>query len=120
MKTRKTIFLAVILVALVSGTFASNEKDGEAELLNTATTSINGKVIDKNTGEALTGAKIIFEGIGVTTYTDFDGNFSIKGIKPGKYNVSTSLISYSNRIAEIELNTVDSENVEIELESVNK
>lgn len=60
-----------------------------------ATGSIEGLVFDKKTGETLVGATIILEGTQTGAVTDFDGHFIITGIKPGKYNVTVSYISYN-------------------------
>jgi len=120
MKSVKIFLIAIISISFAFNSQALNHKDGEVELLNNATASINGKVIDKVTGEALTGAKIVFEDLGVVTYTDFDGNFAVSGVKPGNYKIATSLISYSDKKAEVEINTMESGALEIELESVNQ
>lgn len=123
MKKARNILTAILTVSLFFSVQAANDKDGEKELsANTkiATTAIQGKVVDKNTGEALTGAKIVFEELGVTTYTDFDGVFSISGVKPGDYEIKTSLISYSDKNASVKINLTESEEIEIQLESVNK
>ena len=83
-----------------------------------ATISINGVVIDKLTGEALTGVKVELSGTSEATYTDFDGNFTIEGLAPGNYSLATFLISYEEKSKEIDLNS--SNVVQIELEKVNK
>jgi len=72
----------LLLVVFSSNTFA-------------AMGSIEGLVFDKKTGETLVGATIILEGTQTGAVTDFDGHFVIAGIKPGKYNVVVSYISYN-------------------------
>ena len=119
MKKAKIILTVIIATTFLFNAQAAIDKDGEAELTKNSTTSINGKVIDKLTGEALTGAKVVLEELGVTTYTDFEGNFSVSGIKPGEYKISTTLISYSNMKAHIKTIIAESGNIEIELETVN-
>jgi CarboxypepD_reg-like domain len=118
MKKVRIFLTAAIALTFLFSVQASNDKDGEAELLKATTSSINGKVIDKTTGEAITGAKVHLEDLGMTIYTDFDGNFSVSGVKPGNYKISTSMISYSNTNESVEINTLHTGNVEIELESV--
>lgn len=120
MKKMKLILTVIIAITVFVNVQASNENDGETGLMNNATASINGKVVDKVTGEALTGAKIVFEDLGVITYTDFDGNFTISGVKPGSYKIAASLISYSDKKDEVEINKIESGKVEIEMESVNQ
>ncbi len=58
------------------------------------TGSISGKITDKKTGEELPGVNIILKGTYYGAATDIKGNFSIKGINPGTYNVEISFIGY--------------------------
>lgn len=64
--------------------------------------------MDNETGEALTGVAIRFEGSEETVYTDFDGNFEIKNVVPGKYNVLSSYISYEdNKLKDVNVSGVN-------------
>ncbi|HDS07592.1 MAG TPA: hypothetical protein ENO05_08195 [Bacteroides sp.] len=45
--------------------------------------TIRGKIIDASTGEPLIGANVFITGTTVGTITDFDGNFSLTGVRPG-------------------------------------
>ncbi|MFO0322405.1 MAG: TonB-dependent receptor domain-containing protein [Bacteroidota bacterium] len=56
-----------------------------------------GKVIDGQTGETLPGAAIVIEGTTIGAASDFDGNFSLGNLKPGKYTILSSYISYDNK-----------------------
>ena len=56
--------------------------------------SIQGKIIDETSGEPLIGASVIIVGTGLGAAADFDGNFLISNIKPGKYTIKASFISY--------------------------
>jgi hypothetical protein len=58
--------------------------------------SITGKVVDKNTGEPLTGVSVKLPGLNLTVYSDFDGNFSFNNVFPGKYDLSASMLTYQN------------------------
>lgn len=58
-----------------------------------AQTTISGKVIDKNTGEGLIGAAIIF-GKGQGTVTDFDGNYFFKS-EEGEISIQVSYVGYN-------------------------
>lgn len=58
---------------------------------NTNPNLIEGKIIDRNTGEELTGVRIISDCD--TVYSDFNGNFKIKTVSDTT-NLSFSLISY--------------------------
>ena len=57
-----------------------------------AQTTISGKIIDANTGEALIGATVIY-GKGQGTATDFDGNYSFK-LHKGERNLKVSYVGY--------------------------
>ncbi len=60
--------------------------------------TLNGRVTDANTGEPIPFANVTIETNGsVVTggMTDFDGNFSIKPIPAGKYDVSASYVGYA-------------------------
>ena len=63
---------------------------------------LRGKVIDKNTGESLIGATIIY-GKGMGTATDVDGNYSIS-LPSGERSVQVSYVGYKaiNKVVVIE------------------
>ena len=58
--------------------------------------SLQGSVKDQKTGESLAGAKVIVKGTDVVTYTDFDGNFDLKGLAKGTYEIEISLVGYQD------------------------
>ncbi len=83
------------------------------------TVTLKGKVVDINSGESLTGVEVTLEGTTLKAYTDFDGNFEIKDVKPGNYNVIASYISYKNSLVEnFKANAKDNK-VEIKLQASN-
>ncbi len=61
------------------------------------TGKITGKIIDAKTGETLPGATVLIEGTTRGASSDFDGNFSLGGLQPGKYNIIASYITYDNK-----------------------
>ncbi|MEL6719693.1 MAG: TonB-dependent receptor, partial [Bacteroidota bacterium] len=65
-----------------------------------AQTSLQGKVIDSESGEPLIYASILLlkdgNSVGGTT-TDLDGNFSINPIDPGTYNIEFSYTGYTSQ-----------------------
>jgi len=78
--------------------------------------AITGKVIDNNSGETLAGVLVTVEGTTLKAYTDLDGQFSIEGMTPGKYNLILSLISYKKSLVEdLEVKPGKEESVEIKL-----
>jgi hypothetical protein len=83
------------------------------------TVTLKGQVVDYNSGESLTGVEVTIEGTSIKAYTDFDGNFEIKDVKPGSYNLVASYISYKNSLVE-NFKAADKENsLEIKLQTSN-
>ncbi|NOU61557.1 carboxypeptidase-like regulatory domain-containing protein [Marinifilum caeruleilacunae] len=107
MKKFVFLFIALLFVGLGSQAIKVVTPEGDrevekAELVGIETTSLSGVVLDNETGEALVGVAIRFEGSNETVYTDFDGNFKIENVVPGKYNVLSSYISYTdNKMKEV-------------------
>ncbi|MBK8947100.1 MAG: TonB-dependent receptor [Ignavibacteriae bacterium] len=62
------------------------------------TGKIQGKVIDKNLKDALPGVNIIIEGTYYGAATDYNGNFIIEKITPGKYTVKATLIGFKQMV----------------------
>jgi outer membrane receptor protein involved in Fe transport len=60
--------------------------------------SIRGTVTDTETGEGLPGVNVIVIGTAFGAATDFDGNYSIPGLRAGSYNVQASFIGYETRL----------------------
>ena len=80
------------------------------------TAAISGTVIDNNSGEMLAGVLVTVEGTALQAYTDLDGQFSIQGMSPGKYNLVLSLISYKKSLVEdLEVLPGKEEAVEVKL-----
>lgn len=61
------------------------------------TGKIAGKLIDAKSGETLPGATVLIEGTTKGASADFDGNFSLSGLQPGKYTIIASYITYDNK-----------------------
>ncbi|MDD3063651.1 MAG: TonB-dependent receptor [Massilibacteroides sp.] len=55
---------------------------------------ICGTVFDRKLKEPLIGASVLIEGTTIGAITNLDGYFRIEGVKPGKYKVSASYVSY--------------------------
>jgi iron complex outermembrane receptor protein len=72
-------------------------------LLSMAQFTISGKVSDKLTGEALTGAVVSISNTYIAFNTDADGGFKIKSMKKGKYEIKLSFIGYKpiNQIVDL-------------------
>ena len=63
--------------------------------------SIKGIVKDADTNESIVGCNIIVQGTTIGTITDIDGNYELKDISDGVYNVIYSFISYDKIIKRV-------------------
>ncbi|MDD8017156.1 MAG: TonB-dependent receptor [Bacteroidota bacterium] len=61
------------------------------------TGKISGRIIDKQSKEALIGANIVVVGTALGTVADANGNFSILNLPPGTYTLGCSMIGYAKR-----------------------
>ena len=87
MRTKKILRAVSLIVYIISmlGT----------QIFAGTTGKIAGKITDSATGEPLIGANIIIMGTSLGAATDFDGNFFIINIPPGKYEIKASIIGYN-------------------------
>lgn len=65
--------------------------------------TIKGAITDSKTNETLIGTTILIQGTSQGATTDFDGNFIVKGVNPGAYNLVVSFISYQTQILRVEV-----------------
>jgi outer membrane receptor protein involved in Fe transport len=68
---------------------------GVALAANTGT--VNGRVMDRQTGEPLIGASVIVDGTELGNATDLNGQYQIINIPPGKYNMTASYTGYNDQ-----------------------
>jgi outer membrane receptor for ferrienterochelin and colicin len=68
---------------------------GIALAANTGT--VNGRVMDRQTGEPLIGASVIVDGTELGNATDLNGQYQIINIPPGKYSVTSSYTGYNDQ-----------------------
>jgi hypothetical protein len=110
-----------ILLVLVLAVFAVNAKENKnavSDTETTATTILTGSVADENSGESLVGVEVKIEGTDLKTYTDFDGNFSFKNVKPGEYKLVTNYISYQKKTEVLNVSAKENK-LKIKLQSSN-
>ncbi|RLD76239.1 MAG: hypothetical protein DRJ07_16665, partial [Bacteroidetes bacterium] len=107
---RKLLSSFILTVIISSGAFAQAGQSG-----------IQGKVIDKTTGEPLPFANVILEHNGVQTagaQTDFDGNYVIKPISPGTYTLKAIFMGYKpKQINGIVITSEETKMVDVKMES---
>lgn len=110
-----------ILFLLVLAVFAVKAKENEnrnSDTENTAAVVLTGTVADKISGESLVGVEVKIDGTDLKTYTDFDGNFSFEGVKPGEYKLVTNYISYQKKTEVLNV-SAQGNNLKIKLQSSN-
>jgi len=61
------------------------------------TGKLTGKVIDKESGEALPGVNITVKGTTEGAATDINGNYMILNLKPGTYTIVASMVGYAKQ-----------------------
>jgi len=83
---KKLIAILIFTILFVLSLSAGNTPKG--------TKLIAGKVVDKQTGETLTGVKIQVKGTDTYCYTDMDGNFILSVSTTGKSEVIIDMAGY--------------------------
>ena len=106
---KKIIFGMLALVLTIAVSAKENETKTPANVDNAATVVLAGSIADAVSGESLAGVEVKIEGTDLKTYTDFDGNFTFNGVKPGEYKVVTSYISYKPATQILSLNAKETE-----------
>ncbi|HOW08343.1 MAG TPA: TonB-dependent receptor [Bacteroidales bacterium] len=82
------------------------------------TGSITGTVKDKSNSEVLIGTTVQIDGSTTGTTTDINGQFILKNLKPGKYNLKVSYVSYSPEyIQNVNVEKDKTVNIDVELEA---
>jgi len=109
------LFSSSIIFAVNANEEKENTKKSESAVM---TTSISGTILDKNTGEALVGVKIMVNGKEKVTYTDFEGFFEIGNITPGKHELKATYISYKETQENIDVQLEKSNKIKIAIENI--
>jgi len=81
--------------------------------LNAAT--IKGRVVDSQTGDALIAANVILVGTGIGDASDHKGYYSIENVPEGEYTLKVSYIGYETKEIEIQLESEEIINQDVEL-----
>ncbi|MBI1287722.1 MAG: TonB-dependent receptor plug domain-containing protein [Flavobacteriales bacterium] len=80
----KHVLFALLLISSLS-TFAQ-------------TGIVQGRVSDANSNEPIPFANVVLQGTTLGASTDLDGNYEIKNITPGLYNVEVSFLGYKTHV----------------------
>ena len=101
---RKCIFISLIILGCQTGLFAQQA-------------ALKGRVIEAVSNEPMPFVNVIVSGTSIGAVTDDDGNFQLKGLKPGFMRVQASFIGYHSALSpEIEISNVKVAFVEISME----
>ena len=77
--------------------------------------SVRGKIEDAATGETLIGATVLIQGTNKGTVTDLDGNYTLRDIEAGAYNLVISYVSYTQMIQRVEVRKGETTELNIKL-----
>jgi CarboxypepD_reg-like domain len=113
---KKLLYLLVAVIFVL--TAAAKEKGTKSDKPDVkSSTVISGTVTDEKSGESLVGVEVKLEGTNQKAYTDFDGNFTFTDIKPGKYNIVATYISYKKARTTVSEPQSEKSQVNIKLQS---
>lgn len=121
----KAIFLVAIMVVGLSNVINATKPAKPAPAKTTSAIALNniitGVILDKTTGESLTGVEVRVEGTDLKTYTDFDGKFVFENVKAGEYKVLANYISYGNNETKpIKVNNNELHALNLQMETLDK
>jgi hypothetical protein len=105
-KIAKKVLFALAMIVITNGLILAEGNDPKN------VKKVSGQVIDKATGETLTGVKVFIAGTDKAAYSDFDGSFQIEYDVTKDTQISVELISYETKAVKIESSEVQ----KIELE----
>ncbi|MDD2199800.1 MAG: carboxypeptidase-like regulatory domain-containing protein, partial [Bacteroidales bacterium] len=78
------------------------------------TGSINGRIFEEKSNQALPFSNIFIEGTDLGATSDFDGNFLITGVEPGIYRLTASSLGYATAVTE-EINVTPGKTTNIDI-----
>lgn len=108
LKTKKLRYFSILILFFLS--FLSTD------LYSQQNGSLSGKIVDASTNEELIGANILLEGTTIGGASDIEGNFIIKSIPAGKYNIVASMIGYSKlKVTGLEIISGETKQIELSL-----
>jgi len=93
MKNKMKKLVAIIALAMsISFVFAVEPETKDVAMVSLS--QIEGSIVDGITGEALVGVTLKIKGSNEKIYTDLDGNFKIKDLSTGTYDIDVNYVSY--------------------------
>ena len=102
----KNIFIILFSLSIVTSSYAQKKY------------TISGYITDKNNGESIVGANIYCTALNLGVTSNTYGFYSLT-LPKANYDVSFTFIGYKNQVKNFDLNLAISQDVELELSSVN-
>ncbi len=102
-----TVWLFLLLLVLGFNTVQAQESG-----------KITGKVLDKDTGESLPGAEVFIGGTTLGTTTSSDGEYILRQVTPGKYDLIFKYIGYHDKKIPITVEPGKTLKVNVSLENL--
>jgi hypothetical protein len=115
---KKLLFALILALTVISVNAKEKDSKSTTDADNTASVVVSGSISDMKSGESLVGVEVKIEGTDLKTYTDFDGNFAFKNVKPGEYKVVANYISYKTTSETLQAGKNEKE-VKIKLQASN-
>ena len=113
---KKGIATLILLATVYSVSLLAGNETKNSGPESAASSTLSMVVKDKLTGEPLAGVLITIGEIGAKAYTNLDGTCQMYNIPAGKYNISTSYVSYNEKILkEIKVSAGEPASIEIDL-----
>lgn len=81
-------FIVVFILMILSN-------PGDEKLASGQNFNLSGTIVEESTGDGLSGARVRITGLDREIFTDFDGKFNVSDLKPGKYTIEISYLSYN-------------------------
>src|SRR5205814_290062 len=104
---KKNIIVLLLIINFIVLVVYSQQELGQRKNSsgkNSVTGSLNGTVVDGQTGTALSGATIFIHDIKVLTITGNDGNYRTASVPTGIYLVEVSFVGYKSVSEDIYIN----------------
>ncbi len=98
--------LLILLPVFSIGAFAQVQDAGKREgsIISASRASIEGVVVESETGTPLPGANVFIKGTSLGTATDLNGKYELKMVPPGKYTLVVRYIGYKEEELPVRLN----------------
>src|SRR5712675_969509 len=85
------------------------------QLVFSQTASVKGRIIDHQTGEVVKGCYITCLNTSFKTYTDDDGEFVLKNIPPGQYDIQVESVGFTETTRHLSVGNQSPVKLNIEL-----